>query len=90
DEVLYEIPELIDYRVFISRNGDKDLLNCKVEVLHKSTDIVKKIEQQLLSILSVQKSVESGLLAQPTIELVERGVLRRGGRRMKRRIVDER
>ncbi len=90
DEALYEIPELIDYRVFISGDGDMDLLNCKVEVLGKPSDIEERVLQKLIAISPVRKSVESGLLARPTVELVERGVLRRGGRRMKRRIVDER
>ncbi|NQT72178.1 MAG: phenylacetate--CoA ligase family protein [Chloroflexi bacterium] len=90
DEVLYQIPELIDYRIFIDRDGDVDALNCKVEVLGNPSDIEERALQQLLAISPVQKSVQAGLLANPVIELVERGVLRRGGRRMKRRIVDNR
>jgi len=90
DEVLYQIPELIDYRIFIDRDGDIDTLNCKVEVLGNPSDIEEKVSQQLLAISPVQKSVQAGLLVNPVIELVERGVLRRGGRRMKRRIVDNR
>ncbi|MFO8101126.1 MAG: AMP-binding protein [Dehalococcoidia bacterium] len=90
DEALYQIPELIDYRVFISRDGDIDLMNCMVEVLGKPPDIEERVLKEALTIPAVRKSVEAGLLAQPTVELVERGVLRRGGRRMKRRIVDQR
>ena len=90
DEALYQIPELIDYRVFISRDGDTDSMNCKVEVMGEPSDIEGRMLQQLLAVPSVRRCVEAGSLAQPTIELVERGVLRRGGRRMKRRIVDQR
>ena len=135
DEVLYQIPELIDYRVFISNDGGKDNLTCKVEMLGGSpgteeralqrqfkedtiinachsreggnpemrveswipdqvrndiSHLVDELIGRILTIQPIKKSVESGLLAQPKIELVERGVLRRGGRRMKRRIVDER
>ena len=90
DEVLYQIPELIDYRKFVSKDGDMDMLNCKAEVLEIPSDIEGRVLQKLLTLPPIQKSVESGLLTQPTIELVERGVLRRGGRRMKRRVVDNR
>jgi len=90
DEALYEIPELIDYRVFISRDGDTDFMNCKVEVLGEPSDIEERMLQQLLAIPPVRRCVKAGLLAQPTVELVGRGILRRGGRRMKRRIVDNR
>lgn len=90
DEVLYQIPELIDYRIFIDRDGDMNTLNCKVEVLGNPSDIEERVLLQLLTIQPIQKSVDSGIMTQPAIEMVERGVLRRGGRRMKRRVVDNR
>jgi phenylacetate-CoA ligase len=90
DEVLYQIPELIDYRIFIDRDGDIDTLTCKMEVLGNPSDLESRALEQLLAITPIQKSVESSSLAQPTVELVERGILRRGGRRMKRRVLDNR
>ncbi len=60
------------------------------QVRNDISHLVDELIGRILTIQPIKKSVESGLLAQPKIELVERGVLRRGGRRMKRRIVDER
>ncbi len=90
DEALYQIPELIDYRIFIEKNGAADTLICKAEVLGDDSGIEERILQYLLTIEPVQRCMDSGSMVQPSIEIVERGVLRRGGRRMKRRVVDDR
>jgi phenylacetate-CoA ligase len=90
DEALYQIPDLVDYRVFISRENGKDSLICKVEVLESGAKIGKQVARQMLTIPPIRKSIEAGFLTQPEIETVDRGVLRRGGRSIKRRIVDNR
>jgi len=53
-------------------------------------NIKERVTRKLLTISPVRKSVDADLLAQPEVEIVERGVLRRGGRSLKRRIVDNR
>lgn len=90
DEALYQIPELIDYRVFVSAEDGKDVITCKAEALGKQAGFEDAVRRQLLAIPAIRKGVETNALAEPRVELVERGVLRRGGRRMKRRVVDER
>ncbi len=94
DEALYQIPDLVDYRIFLSKENNKDLMTCKVEVLGDREKIGDNIEEQvigqLLGIPAVKNSIDTNLLALPEIEIVERGLLRRGGRSLKRRIKDNR
>lgn len=90
DEALYAIPDLVDYRVFLSRKDGKDSMLCKVEILGDGNKIEERVISQLLHIPPVRKSVETYLLTRPEVEIVGRGILRRGGRSLKRRIVDNR
>jgi len=90
DEVLYQIPDLVDYRIFLSKDNGKDHMRCKVEILGDGDNIEEMVTSQLLTIPPVRKSIAAKLLAQSEIEIVRRGVLRRGGRSLKRRIVDNR
>jgi len=90
DEALYQIPDLVDYRIFISKDNGRDAMLCKVEILGDGDRIGERVAGQLLTIPPVRKSVEADLLTLSDVEIVERGVLRRGGRSLKRRIVDNR
>jgi len=90
DEALYQIPDIVDYRIFLSKDNGKDNMRCMVEILGGGDRIKEKVTRQLLTIPPVRKSIASKLLAPPGIEIVGRGVLRRGGRSLKRRIVDSR
>jgi phenylacetate-coenzyme A ligase PaaK-like adenylate-forming protein len=90
DEALYHIPDLVDYRIFLSRNDGHDELTCKIEVLPNDGDISKQVQDGLLSIMPIRRAVAGGWMAAPIVEFTERGTLRRGGRSLKRKIVDER
>jgi phenylacetate-CoA ligase len=90
DEVLYQIPDLVDYRIFLSKDNGKDNMLCMVEIQGDRDEIEERVTSQLLTIPPVRKSIAAKLLAQPGIEIVDKGVLRRGGRSLKRRIVDNR
>lgn len=90
DEALYQIPELIDYRVFLNRHNGRESIDCKVELTTNGNEIQEAVIRRLLSIPSIKRSVEKDLLTRPNIIIVGRGVLRRGGRTQKRRIVDNR
>ena len=90
DEALYRIPDLVDYRIFLSGDNGRDRMRCKVEILGHGDTIHERVTRQLMTIPPVRKSVQADLLSQPEIEIVPRGTLRRGGRSLKRRIVDNR
>lgn len=90
DEALHRIPELIDYRIFISKENGQDVLECVAEIFGDSTGKEDLLVQQLLTIPPVRKSLDQNLLAPLRIRFTKRGELRRGGRTQKRRIKDTR
>jgi phenylacetate-CoA ligase len=90
DEALYGIPDLVDYRIFLSRNNGRDTLTCKIETLPNDGTVARQVEEHLLSIGPINRAVVGGMMAKPIIQQAERGTLRRGGRSLKRKIVDER
>jgi phenylacetate-coenzyme A ligase PaaK-like adenylate-forming protein len=90
DEVMYDFPGLVDYRVIISSKNGKDAFTCQVELLKKNEKTTEQVTRLLLAVPPIKKSIEAGLLLWPEIEIVDRGVLRRGGRTLKRRIKDTR
>lgn len=90
DEALHIIPELVDYRIFVSKENGKDLLECMAEVLGgKNADVEELLAKQLATIPAVKESLDDGLL-DIRIGYAKRGELRRGGTSQKRRIKDNR
>ncbi|MEW6616696.1 MAG: DVU_1553 family AMP-dependent CoA ligase [Thermodesulfobacteriota bacterium] len=90
DDALYAVPELVDYRLFITKKNSKDAICCHAEVLENSTGVEQQIIQRLISIAPIKESIGSKMLGMPEIKFAEKGTLRRGGRTQKRRIVDNR
>jgi phenylacetate-coenzyme A ligase PaaK-like adenylate-forming protein len=89
DDVLYEIPNLVDYRVFLDRTEDKECLSFKIEVAGGQSIPLEEMKRVILKIPSIRKNIEADLMTEPRIELVKQGALRRTGR-AKQRIIDER
>jgi len=89
DELIFSIPDVIDYQLTLGREGDRDFLLFKVEVTGESQDIGEAISKTVLSHRLIRKNVEAGRIALPKAELVSRGALRRSTR-AKKLIVDER
>jgi phenylacetate-coenzyme A ligase PaaK-like adenylate-forming protein len=89
DDVLYSFPNLIDYRVFLSKEGDKDCLTCKVELTEKEARLGERVTEAILNIAPIRESFEANLLTQPRIEFAEPGEIKRAGR-VKQRIIDNR
>ncbi|HOO46067.1 MAG TPA: hypothetical protein PLM29_07560 [Deltaproteobacteria bacterium] len=90
DEALHQIPELVDYRIFISKENGQDVLECVAEIFGDTTGKEDLLMEQLLTIPPVRKSLDRNLLAPLHIRFTKRGELRRGGRTQKRRIKDTR
>jgi phenylacetate-coenzyme A ligase PaaK-like adenylate-forming protein len=90
DEALYGIPDLVDYRIFLSRDNGLDALACKIETLPGNGVVARQVQERLLSIGPISRAVSGGTLAEPIIQHAARGTLRRGGKSLKRKIVDER
>ena len=88
-DVVYTIPEVVDYQPFISREGSKDSLSIKVEVTEGETKLRGELTRRLSQIPAIQRNIKAGLLTNLRVELVEPGSLRVHGR-AKRLIIDQR
>jgi len=89
DELIFSIPEVIDYQLTFCKEGDRDILLLKAEVTRQSEDIRKAINDVVLSHPLIRKNVEANMLALPQVELVSQGTLIRLTR-AKKLIIDER
>jgi phenylacetate-CoA ligase len=89
DNVVYSFPDVVDYRILLTKEADKEALTCKVELVGNERSIEDELADALCNIEPVKEGVESGLLSEPRIEFAEPGEITRTGR-MKQRIMDER
>jgi phenylacetate-coenzyme A ligase PaaK-like adenylate-forming protein len=83
DEVLFSIPDIIDYQVTLSKERNKDILTFKVEVVDKGDKIQKAITEKLLSHPIIVKNLRAEILELAPIELVDQGNLTRINRAKK-------
>jgi len=89
DELIFSIPEVIDYQLTLSQEGGKDTLHFRAEVTRESQHICEAISKVVLSHPLIRKSVDANRVALPKVELVSQGALRRLSR-AKKLIIDER
>jgi len=90
DEALYELDDLIDYRIFLTNEEGFDKLLCTAEMLGNDPSFINRLERQLIEIPEVARAVKAGALAIPTVALAPCESLRRGGMSLKRKIEDNR
>ncbi len=89
DDVLYLIPEVIDYQASLDRKDSQDQLTIRVEVTEAREETVRRVEQALLGLEPVQRNLAAGEIAGPEIEIVAPGALRKVSR-AKKLILDRR
>lgn len=90
DEALYEQDDLIDYRIFLTREEGRDQLLCQAEKIGNKPDFENRLAKRILKIAPVEKAIKKRTLSYPMVEVVPRETLRRGGRSLKRKIEDNR
>lgn len=88
-DVVFAVPEVIDYQTVLSNDGRKDNLVFQVEITIKNPGIEQELAEKLSTIPVIAKSINLGAMALPRVELVEQGSLRRQGR-AKKLITDQR
>lgn len=89
DELLFTVPEIIDYQLSLGREDGKDTLRFKIEVIERGERVQQKILRLLAEYPVIRKNVAQGAIAPPEVELVEQGALIRMSR-AKKMIMDER
>jgi phenylacetate-CoA ligase len=89
DDLLFEIPGVVDYRVRIIRQGNKDRMDFQIEVARESEHVPDTIRRRLLDDPVIAGNLEAATMHPPHMEIVPMGTLLRIDR-AKKMIVDER
>jgi phenylacetate-CoA ligase len=89
DEMLFSIPEIIDYQTSVIRKNGKDTLALKIETESGSNDLTRIITGKLSALPTIRRNLENGSLALAPIETVRIGTLTRMSR-AKKLIIDTR
>lgn len=89
DDLLYEIPGLIDYQLVVTRDGNQDQLDFKIEMHSECPDRIPEIRKKLDLAPIIASNIAAGRMAKPRIELVPWGALKTA-ERAKKMIVDRR
>jgi phenylacetate-CoA ligase len=89
DDVLFEVPGLIDYQVTVTGEENKDRLDFKAEMISSAETAASEIKRRLLSVPIVAKNIAAGRMAEPRISIVGWNSLKAVGR-AKKMIVDRR
>jgi phenylacetate-coenzyme A ligase PaaK-like adenylate-forming protein len=88
DDVLFDIPAVMDYQVIVTREEGKDRLEFKVELVSEAKEI-SEISQKLSATPVIAKNVAAGKMAPPGVELTAPGALQTVSR-TKKMILDRR
>lgn len=89
DDVLYEIPDLIDYQVALKHQRFRDCLEFKIELARERAGAFALIRKKLLATPVIARNMKAGNMAEPSIELAPWGALQ-SANRAKKMIVDRR
>jgi phenylacetate-CoA ligase len=65
DDALFQIPELLDYQVILTRHEGKERLDFKVEII--SADALPAIHTNLLSLPVISGNIAAGRMIEPSI-----------------------
>jgi len=89
DDLVFTLPEVVDYQLSLGKENGKDKLRFKIEVIERNKTVQQRISQLLAGYPIIRTNVTQGVMAPPEVELVERGALVRMSR-AKKMIIDER
>jgi phenylacetate-CoA ligase len=89
DEILFRIPDIIDYQATITRDGTMNYLTLKIEAHKEDEEIQKAIKEKLLSNTAIKENTDKGRLELSPIQFVAQGSLARM-ERAKKLILDKR
>jgi phenylacetate-CoA ligase len=89
DDVLFEIPGLLDYQLILTQRGARDLLHFKIEMAPGPPVAISQIREKLLASPLIARNLLTQAILEPAIELVDSGGLQSVGR-AKKMIIDRR
>ena len=80
DDVLYQIPEVIDYQATLDKKGSQDCLVIRVEMIKGMSG---RVEDAISSLAPIQRNLEAGSMAKPEVQIVAQGTLTKVSRAKK-------
>lgn len=89
DEVIYQVPQVVDYQITVNGNGDGEVIDLEVEVSENGADMGHQIAQKLSSVACLRDLLDRRLLRIGKIVLLAPGGLKRSVR-AKKIILDKR
>jgi phenylacetate-CoA ligase len=76
DDLLFEIPGLIDYQAILARNENTEKLRFKIEMALPQANSIPEIIHKLSSAPIIARGLSCGTMLHPDVELVGPGMLR--------------
>lgn len=73
DNILFKLPEVVDYEIYIKKDGNKQFILFEVEVVKERGGLKGEIAELLLGLKAISKYFEL-----PVIKLIPLGTLKRG------------
>ena len=90
DEIILNIPEVIEYQIIFDRKNGVDILNVIVESLKIEDSIKVKIEKGIMNMPEIKTGIEnSKTVAKPIVKLVKPNTLNKDSIKYKR-LIDNR
>ncbi len=89
DDILFEIPNLVDYQAVLEKCENEERLSVRVEMAGQGEDFAAEIVRRLLSAPAISRSVACGAMGPPRVQVVSPGALKSESR-AKKLIVDRR
>ena len=83
DDLLFSIPDVIDYEVKFLRHEKKDRLDFKIEIARERRNILMEIDRKIRSSPAIAENTADGNMSPPQVELVSMGALATAGRAKK-------
>ena len=88
DDTIFCIPKVVDYKIILKEENNKDRLTFHVEVVDKKPAIKRAIHDILCVHPLLKSNLERGYISDPQIELVDPGCLKKD--RTQKRVIIER
>jgi phenylacetate-CoA ligase len=75
DDLLFTVPEIVDYQLNVGKEDGKDKLRFKIELIERSKTVQQRILQLLAGCPIIRKDISHNMMAAPEVELVKLGAL---------------
>ncbi|MCL2143632.1 MAG: AMP-binding protein [Methanomassiliicoccaceae archaeon] len=76
DDILFSFPEVVDYRLSITKGSFKDILTFSVESTDRSDGFAKKIVSSVSEIMEIADGIADDLIGTPIVDFVDIGSIK--------------